>query len=72
MKGFFESNATKAVLIYLALQILMALSPMLSSHEIDLWRLAETFVGAAVVLLGNALRSDIKTGVPMLDRKNQP
>lgn len=59
MKTFFESSATKAVLFYLMLQLLMALSPMMESHEIDPWALGKAVIGAAVVLVGNALRSDV-------------
>lgn len=70
MKTFFESNATRAVLIYLALQLLMTLSPMLDAGQIDPWALAKALVGAAIVLLGNALRPDIQTGVGLFDKGN--
>lgn len=71
MKTFLESSATKAVLIYLALNLLMTLSPMLDKEEINPWGIAKALVGAAIVLLGNAMRPDIKTGVPVLDRGNR-
>lgn len=70
MKTFFESSATKAVLIYLALQLLMTLSPMLDAHDIDGWALAKALIGAGIVLLGNALRSDVQTGIKVLDTRN--
>lgn len=71
MKSFFESSATKAVLIYLALNLLMTLSPMLEAHAIDPWALAKALIGAGIVLLGNALRPDVVTGVAILDRGNR-
>lgn len=71
MKTFFESSATKAVLIYLALQLLMTLQPMLDAREIDGWALVKAIVGAGVVLLGNALRPDIRTGIKALDAGNR-
>lgn len=71
MKTFWQSNATRAVLIYLALQILIDFQPMLSSHEIDGWALVHSLVGAAIVLLGNALRPDIRTGIKALDAGNR-
>ena len=70
MKTFFESSATKAILIYLAIQLLMTLQPMLDSREIDGWALVKALVGAAIVLLGNALRPDIRTGIKALDAGN--
>ncbi len=70
MKSFFESSATKAILIYLALQLLMTLSPMLDAKQIDPWALAKALIGAAIVLLGNALRPDIVTGIKALDAGN--
>lgn len=71
MKTFLESSATKAVLIYLALNLLMTLSPMLDAKQLDPWALVKALVGAGIVLLGNAMRPDIKTGVPLLDRGNE-
>lgn len=71
MKSFFESSATKAVLIYLALQLLMTLQPMLDQREIDGWALVKALIGAGIVLLGNALRPDVRTGVGILDRGNR-
>lgn len=71
MKSFFDSSATKAVLIYLALQILMTVQPMLDSHEIDGWALAKALIGAGIVLLGNALRPDIQTGIKAFDAGNR-
>lgn len=59
MKTFFESTATKAVLFYLALQLLMVLSPMMDARDIDPWALGKALVGAVIVLIGNALRPDI-------------
>ncbi len=70
MKTFLQSNATRAVLIYLALNLLMTLSPMLDARELDPWALVKALVGAAIVLLGNAMRPDIQTGVGVLDRNN--
>lgn len=70
MKTFMQSTATKAVLIYLALNLLMTLSPMLDAKQIDIWALVKALVGAGIVLLGNAMRPDIRTGVPMLDKGN--
>lgn len=72
MKTFLESSATKAVLIYLALQLLMTLSPMLDARHIDPWALVKALVGAAIVLLGNALRPDVRTGIKLLDRGAAP
>lgn len=70
MKSFLESNATRAVLIYLALNLLMTLSPMLDAKTLDPWALVKALVGAGIVLLGNAMRPDIKTGIGILDRNN--
>jgi len=69
MKTFWESSATKAVILYLGLQLLLTLSPMLDSHDIDPWAIAKALVAAAVVLLGNAFRPDVKTGLPLFDRR---
>ena len=69
MKSFWQSNATKAVLIYLALQILLDLQPMLDAHSVDIWALGKSLIGAAIVLLGNALRSDLTTGIRILDSR---
>jgi hypothetical protein len=71
VKTFFESSATKAVLIYLALQLLLTLSPMLDAREIDGWALAKAVIGAGIVLLGNALRPDVQTGIKLLDAGNR-
>ena len=71
MKSFWESSATKAVLIYLALQLLLTLSPMIDAREIDPWAIAKALVAAGVVLLGNALRPDVKTGIGLLDKGNR-
>lgn len=71
MKSFFDSSATKAVLIYLALQLLMTLSPMLDAKQLDPWALAKALIGAAIVLLGNALRPDVVTGVKLFDAGNR-
>lgn len=71
MKTFWESSATKAVLLYLVLQVLLTLSPMLDARDIDPWALGKALVGAAVVLLGNALRPDIRTGINVLDKGNR-
>jgi hypothetical protein len=71
MKSFFESTATKAILIYLALNLLMALQPMLDAREIDGWALVKALIGAGIVLLGNALRPDVRTGIAALDRGNR-
>jgi hypothetical protein len=71
MKTFFESSATKAILIYLALQLLMTLQPMLDpGEEIDGRALVKALVGAGIVLLGNALRPDVRTGIKALDARN--
>ena len=70
MKSFFESSATKAVLIYLALQLLMTLQPMLDARDIDPWALVKALIGAAIVLLGNALRPDVRTGFKAFDAGN--
>jgi len=70
VKTFFESTATKAILIYLALQLLMTLQPMLDAKEIDGWALVKALIGAAIVLLGNALRPDVRTGFKALDAGN--
>ncbi len=71
MKSFWESSATKAVLIYLALQLLLTLSPMIDAREIDPWAIAKALVAAGIVLLGNALRPDVKTGIGLLDKGNR-
>ena len=71
MKSFFDSTATKAVLIYLALNLLMTLQPMLDAKAIDGWALVKALVGAGIVLLGNALRPDVRTGIAVLDKGNR-
>lgn len=71
MKSFSESTVTKAVLIYLALQLLMALQPMIAAKALDPWALLSEIVAAGIMLLGNALRPDVKTGVPLLDKGNR-
>ena len=61
MKTFFQSSATKALLIALAGQLLFDLVPMLRAHSIDLWALAEGQVVLVLALIGNGLRPDVDT-----------
>lgn len=70
MQGFFQSTATRVLLLVLAGQLLADLVPMLRAHAVDWWALAE---GQAVIiagLVGNALRSDVNApGLNWFNRK---
>lgn len=59
MQGFFQSTATRVLLLVLAGQLVADLIPMLRVRAVDWWALAE---GQAVILaglIGNALRRDV-------------
>lgn len=70
MKTFLESSATKALIGVFLAHLLFALAPMLDAHAIDWWALGKVAAVDLGALLLNAMRSDIKTGVPMLDLGN--
>lgn len=71
MKTFLESTATKALLFAIAGQFLLDLLPMIQARSIDPWALVEGQVVLLLVLLGNALRPDVKTGLSLLDKGNR-
>lgn len=59
MKTFLESSVTKVILISLAIDLLVALVPMLEAQSINVWALGVAGVKSLILLLGNALRADI-------------
>ena len=59
MKTFLQSNATRALLVAFAGQLLFDLAPMLKAHSVDFWALANGQVVLALTLFGNALRPDL-------------
>jgi len=59
MKTFLGSTVTKAILLALLGQLAVDLLPMVREHAIDLWKLVEGQLVLVLILLGNALRSDV-------------
>jgi hypothetical protein len=67
---FLESSATKVVMGVLVAHLLLALAPMLDAHAIDWWALGKVVAVDLGALLLNAMRSDVKTGIAVLDWRN--